>query len=176
MQLFLSPDFNIKTLRKKPKSAEQKFKEWHQKIQDQHLTSLAKLLGSYVPQTLFEREAKDRQTRQRIFTVENTFWGFLLQTLQADSSCQSIVHQLKAKVSKTRKKTISSSTSAYCQARAKLSHSLLQDIFAHTANHSSRHIRYRTNNGGLNNVIRRVDVPSLNCDFAVYSIYIQVVR
>ena len=73
MQLFLSPDFNIKTLRKTPKSARRAFKEWHQKIQEKHLTSLAKLLGGYIPQTLFEKSDIKRNTRQRIFTAENAF-------------------------------------------------------------------------------------------------------
>lgn len=135
-QQFLTPLFNIKTLRKAPKSTQQQLVDWHKKIQEQQLTSIAKLLGKYVPQTLFEHPNIKQSTRRRIFTLENTFWGFLLQTLQVDCSCQSVVHQLKSVAKQHRKTAISNSTSAYCQARKKLPDSLLDSLFEHTNRYS----------------------------------------
>lgn len=132
MQLFLSPDFNIKTLRKKPKSSLQKANEWRQKLFNHQLCHIGKILSDYIPQSLFDNHSNTIKTRRRIFSYENTFWGFFLQTLQSDSSCQSIVHQFRQVAQQKHNKTISSSTSAYCQARQRLPNALLDDIFSHS--------------------------------------------
>lgn len=138
MQLFLSPDFNIKTLRKKPKSIRQKSNEWRQKLLNHQLCHIGKILSDYIPQSLFDRHSNTKKTRRRIFSYENTFWGLFLQTLQADSSCQAIVHQFRKVALQNHNKTISSSTSAYCQARQRLPTTLLEDIFnySHQRGHS----------------------------------------
>lgn len=133
MQLFLSPDFNIKTLRRKPKSACRKIQEWQQKLTEHQLTGISRILSMYVPQKLFDQHPASSRSRRRIFSMENTFWGFLLQTLQEDGSCQSVVHQFRAKRQLNSKNhTISASTSAFCQARKRLPETLLEDIFDHT--------------------------------------------
>lgn len=132
MQLFLSPDFHIKTLRKKPKTAFEKANEWRQKLLDHQLTHIGRALSSYIPQSLFDQHTNKAKTRRRIFSYENTFWGFFLQSLQSDSSCQSIVHQFRIIAQQHQKKTISSSTSAYCQARQRLPEALINDIFDHS--------------------------------------------
>ena len=132
MQLFLSPDFHIKTLRKKPKTALQIAYRLRQKLLDHQLTNIACALSSYIPQSLFDKHSNKAKTRRRIFSYENTFWGFFLQSLQADSSCQSIVHQFRVTAQHNQKKTISPSTSAYCQARQRLPEMLLDDIFEYS--------------------------------------------
>ena len=132
MQLFLSPDFNIRTLRKSPKSCMQKFKEKQQELFDSRLHNIGHLLRDYLPSSLFNDFNFQRQTRRRLFCTENTFWGFFLQTLQSDGSCQSIVHQFKAFAQKIHGKTMSASTSAYCQARKRIPMELLNNIFEHT--------------------------------------------
>lgn len=138
MQLFLSPDFNIKTLRRKPRTAVQKVREQQQRLLDHQLTGASHLLSRYIPQCLFDHH-NNAQTRRRLFSRENTFWGFFLQTLQADSSCQSIVHQFRCATQKNRKmKEMSSSTSAYCQARKRLPKELLSDILDHTSNQGNQ--------------------------------------
>ena len=91
MQLFLSPDFNIKTLRRKPKSSLQKAREWQQKLLNHQLTNLGNTLSRYIPKSLFDQSNTSQKKRRRIYTDENTFWGFFLQTLQSDSSCQSVL-------------------------------------------------------------------------------------
>lgn len=131
MQLFLSDDFNIRTLRKTPKAASLKIKDWQDKLRAHHLTSLGQILSAYIPQRLFNEQARIDKTRRRIFSTENTFWGFFMQTLQADGSCQAIVHQFRV-LAHHQSKDISASTSAYCQARKRLSMDLLKRIFEHT--------------------------------------------
>lgn len=131
MQLFLSPDFNIQSLRRKPKSAAQKIKEFKEKIQSHSLTNIGRVLEAFIPASLFD-EHRPKTSRRRIFSIENTFWGLFLQALQPDSSCQSIVHQFRTS-ERGNKSSISASTSAYCQARKRLPTELLSTIFNHTA-------------------------------------------
>ena len=54
MQLFLSPDFNIQSLRRKPKSAAQKIKEFKEKIQSHSLTNIGRVLEAFIPASLFD--------------------------------------------------------------------------------------------------------------------------
>ncbi|MBX2847282.1 MAG: IS4 family transposase [Acidiferrobacterales bacterium] len=132
MQLFLSPDFNIRTLRKSPKSCMQKFKEKQQEIFDSRLHNIGNLLKDYIPRALFNEDDFQKKKRRRLFCSVNTFWGLFLQTLQSDGSCQSIVHQFKAFAQKVHGKPMSASTSAYCQARKRLPIELLNNVFEHT--------------------------------------------
>ena len=131
MQLFLSPDFNIRSLRKKPKSAAQKIKELKEKLQAHNLTNIGRVLESFIPASLFDQH-RPKTSRRRIYSLENTFWGFFLQALQPHSSCQSIVHQFRVS-ERGNKSTLSASTSAYCQARKRLPTELLSSVFTHTA-------------------------------------------
>lgn len=79
MQLFLSPDFNIRSLRKKPKSAAQKIKELKEKLQAHNLTNIGRVHESFIPASLFDQH-RPKTSRRRIYSLENTFWGFFLQT------------------------------------------------------------------------------------------------
>lgn len=132
MQLFLSSDFNIRTLRRKPRSVAKKLMDLRDKLLSHQLTNLGKILQSYIPQSLFDECTQKLNCRRRIFSVENTFWGFFLQTLQSDSSCQSIVHQFRVNASHKNDISMSSSTSAYCQARKRLPLDLLDSAFKRT--------------------------------------------
>ena len=131
MQLFLSPDFNIRSLRRKPKSTAQKIKALKDKFQSHQLIQIGRVLEALVPTSLFD-EHRLKTSKRRIFSIENTFWGFFLQALQPDSSCQSIVHQFRIS-DNANKAGISTSTSAYCQARKRLPSDLLTSAFHHTA-------------------------------------------
>lgn len=132
MQLFLSPEFNLQTLRKPPKSYVQKLKEKQQQLFDCRLQNIGQLLKDHIPPSLFDEVPSHSPRRRRLFSIENTFWGFFLQTLQQDGSCQSIVNQFKAFAHKIHGKTISTSTSAYCQARKRLPKALIDNVFKHT--------------------------------------------
>lgn len=131
MQLFLSSDFNIRSLRRKPRSAAQKIKDFREQIKAHQLTSIGRALEDYVPQYLFDAH-RPKTARRRIFSTENTFWGLFLQALHKDSSCQSIVHQFRISAGQNNM-AVSASTSAYCQARKRLSSDLLSSVFEHTA-------------------------------------------
>jgi hypothetical protein len=65
--------------------------------------------------------------RQRVFTLWRTFWLFLFQTLSPGQSCRETVQAAKVWLQED---ALSASTSAYCQARARLPPSLLDHAFA----------------------------------------------
>lgn len=69
-----------------------------------------------------------------MFSKENTFWGFFSQVLNADGSCAEVVRKFHAFAASRAITLPSGSTSAYCQARAKLEESDLEEILAHTSN------------------------------------------
>lgn len=131
MQLFLFPDFNIKTLRKKPLSAAQKLIKKKQHLAKKSLTDISKILSTYIPQSLFDEEYRNTPSRRRIFSIENTFWGFFLQILNQDSSSASVVHAFRIRYFQKNNKHISASNSAYCQAKKRLSFSFIRKIFEH---------------------------------------------
>ena len=64
------------------------------------------------------RPPDDAPLRQRIFTPWHTFWLFLAQVLNATQTCREVVRGAQAWWASA--VTLSSSTSAYCQARARL--------------------------------------------------------
>src|SRR5271169_3553998 len=62
-----------------------------------------------------------------------TFWAFLSQVLSPNSACRDAVRKAQAWWSLRHKIEISSDTSAYCQARARLPDSILERIHRHVS-------------------------------------------
>jgi len=58
--------------------------------------------------------------RHRLYPAADVFWLFLGQVLSADGSCREAVRRFLAGLARARGRTASPSTSAYCQARARL--------------------------------------------------------
>ena len=63
----------------------------------------------------------------------STFWAFLSQVLSPESACRDAVRKAQAWWSLGRRRPISSNTSAYCQARTRLSEKTLETIHRQTA-------------------------------------------
>jgi Transposase DDE domain len=71
-------------------------------------------------------------SRQRIFTIARTFWCFLWQSVQAGTSCRSVVRKVQAEQER-QKIVIDSNSSAYCQARARVPLKLIETALYQTA-------------------------------------------
>lgn len=125
----LFPGWNLPTLRKKPKTALQKIIENNKQIQRKSVSHFNILLSQYIPKNTFKIFCKNAFSRQRIFSLENTFWGFFFQILNPDGGCQSVVNQLRTQTIQKNGRSPSQSTSAYCQARKKIPTELLRTIF-----------------------------------------------
>jgi hypothetical protein len=74
------------------------------------------LVGRYLPR----RTLDGVEHRERVYTPWVTFCAFLSQVLQRDCGCREVVQRVQASRLSRGKRAPSASTSAYCQARAKL--------------------------------------------------------
>ena len=91
------------------------------------------------PALLQPNETKDN-SRERIYTPKLTFFAFLDQVLNPDSSCRSAVDQILSYYhSLPHYPDINSDTSAYCQARARWTCDELMDIRNHLAGRITIH-------------------------------------
>jgi hypothetical protein len=89
------------------------------------------LFGHLFSEKLLEREKKGVNSRERVFSPKVTFWAFVAQVLSPDSPCRETVRRVEAWWRRTTKEAypgLCQSTSAYCQARARLDPDTLELI------------------------------------------------
>jgi hypothetical protein len=127
------PGFHLSTLRRKPRSAAHKLADSLAQIRRQSISSLGECLGQFIPSKLLENAETGSFSRRRVFSKTNTFWAFFSQVLDADGGCQEVVRKMQALAASRSLPSPSASTSAYCQARAKLEVSELETILSDTA-------------------------------------------
>jgi hypothetical protein len=127
------PGFHLSTLRRKPRSGAQKLADEKMRVRRHTISQLGECFGSFISTHELGHEAGGDFSRRRIFSKENTFWGFFAQVLDADGGCQEVVRKVQAFAAARAMPVPSASTSAYCQARGKLDSSGLRRILKHTA-------------------------------------------
>jgi len=128
------PGWHLPTLRRKPRTEVQKLMDLKEKIHTLSFSRLGQCLERYIPSHFFGLKSETGFSRRRIFSLDNTFWGFFHQVLSNDGGCQEIVNQFRVLAKQRGLTKISPSTSAYCQARKKLDIKLLEKILTHTQN------------------------------------------
>ena len=127
------PGFHLPTLRRKPRSGSQKLADEKVRIRRHTISRLGECFGSFIPTQELGNDSEGDFSRRRIFSKENTFWGFFTQVLDADGGCQEVVRKVQAFSASRFMPIPSASTSAYCQARSKLSGDGLKRILKHTS-------------------------------------------
>jgi Transposase DDE domain/Insertion element 4 transposase N-terminal len=130
--LFL-PGFHLPTLRRKPRSGAQRLADERHRIRRHTISQLGDCFGAFIPIHELVSEAEGNFSRRRIFSKENTFWAFFTQVLDADGGCQEVVRKIQAFAAARAMPLPSASTSAYCQARTKLSGDGLKRILKRTS-------------------------------------------
>ncbi|MBV8399800.1 MAG: IS4 family transposase [Acetobacteraceae bacterium] len=96
-----------------------------------HAKSIAQLraaFGLLIPDARWRGPASSPSGRERLFTPLITFWAFLSQVLAADSACRTAVRKVQAWWARQGGGPMSASTSAYCQARARLPEPTLEAL------------------------------------------------
>ena len=129
----LFPGFHIHTLRKTPRSERQILAQKHELIKQKTFGQMGDCFKGIIPKKLLSASETGAHNRHRVFNKANTFWTFFLQALDADGGCQEVIRKVQASWSTKKKTTLSSSTSAYCQARTKLNADNLKMILLHTS-------------------------------------------
>jgi len=128
----LFPGFHLLTLRRTPRSEQQKLADKLSKIKHKSLSQLGEFLSKFIPAHHFEQESSGSNSRRRIYSKENTFWGFFSQVLDADGGCKEVIRKFQAFSALKSSPLPSSSTSSYCQARKRLKQSELSAILSGT--------------------------------------------
>ncbi len=101
-----------------------------------HAESLCQLrsaLGPMVPDALLPCQESGAGSRVRVFSPLITFWAFLAQVLSPNSACREALRKVQAWWSLRHSVEVSADTSAYCQARSRLSDHALHSVHAHLA-------------------------------------------
>lgn len=97
------------------------------------LLQIEERLNPALPADLLKKPGQGNHSRERIFSLVRTFWCWIWQILQANTSCREVVRQVQALFAAFTDEELDEATSAYCQARSKLPLSLLQGAFQASA-------------------------------------------
>jgi hypothetical protein len=101
-----------------------------QPLRQQSLSELELLLQPLVPPGLLAQADQGPNSRERIFSVRRTVFGFLYQILNPDCPCREVVRQIQALFTLHDRRDVHAGTSAYCQARKRLPLTLLKGLRA----------------------------------------------
>ncbi len=91
-----------------------------QNFRQQSLCHLELLLAPFLPPGLLSQAEEGLNSRDRVFSVRRTFFGFLYQVLKPNTSCREIVRQIQALFLLQDHARVDDNTSGYCQARKRL--------------------------------------------------------
>ena len=89
-----------------------------QQLRRQSLLHLDLLFGSLLPSWLLAQADEGPNSREQIYSVRRTFFGFLYQVLNPDCPCREVVRQIQSLFALVSSRKISDKTGAYCIARA----------------------------------------------------------
>jgi len=103
------------------------------RLRQASLTQLETRLGVYLPAGLLTKPATGPHSRQRIFDLSRTFWGWLWQRLNHHAPCREVVRQVQALCTLHGGPTVDEQTGGYCQARAHLPLPVLASALAASA-------------------------------------------
>lgn len=99
-----------------------------QDLRQQSLLHLEQLLGQFIPPGLLSQADEGLNSRERIYSLRRTFWGFLYQVLNPGCPCREIVRQIQALFCLHHLGPVDAANSAFCQARLRLPLDLLQRL------------------------------------------------
>ena len=107
-------------------------------LRQQSLMHLDQLFGSFLPPGLLSQSDEGPNSREHIYSVRRTFFGFLYQVLNPDCPCREVVRQILSLFALFSPRQISPHTGAYCQARARLPLDILQRLRCAVAAHARK--------------------------------------
>jgi hypothetical protein len=99
-----------------------------ERVRQQSLLHLERLFAELIPPWLLSQADEGANSRDRVYSVRRTFWGFLYQALNPACPCREVVRQIQALFCLDNRGVVNEGTSAYCQARRRLPLDTLQRI------------------------------------------------
>jgi len=97
------------------------------------LSQIESRLAPALPKDLLEKPKARDYSRERIFPLFRTFWCWIWQVLQCNTSCREVVRQVQALFALEGGPSVDEATGAYCQARGKMPLALLEKALAASA-------------------------------------------
>jgi len=107
-------------------------------LRQQSLVHLDQLFGRLLPPALLAQADEGLNSRDRVFSVRRTFFGFLYQVLNPACPCREVVRQIQALFALHHRGPVDESTGAYCQARARLPWDILPRLRCAAAAHAEK--------------------------------------
>lgn len=120
------PGFNHILCGNPPKSALAQLKEQFLGLRQSSLSELSDLFCSLVPLDKLKTKKYEKSeklkvnSRERIYSLNVTFWAFLHQVINPQTSCREAVRRVQSFCCLHKLKMPSSETTAYCKARQRL--------------------------------------------------------
>jgi hypothetical protein len=91
-----------------------------ERLRQQSLLHLDQLFGPGLPPGLLSQADEGSNSRERIYTLRRTFFGFLYQVLNPACPCREVVRQIQALLALETAAPLDGGSGAWCQARARL--------------------------------------------------------
>jgi DDE family transposase len=89
-------------------------------LRQQSLCHLDRLFDRFLPPGFLAQADEGPNSRERVFSVRRTFFGFLYQVLNPNCPCREVVRQIQALFALHQSGEVDEGSSAYCQARGRL--------------------------------------------------------
>jgi hypothetical protein len=102
------------------------------------LCQIEEHLGRALDPSLLKKPATKDHSRDRIFSLHRTFWCWIWQVLQCNTSCREVVRQVQALFAAHARGKVHPGTGAYCKSRSKLPVALMEKAFLSSAVHAEK--------------------------------------
>lgn len=119
------------------------------RLRQQSLLHLDQLFGPFLPPALLAQAEEGPNSRERVFSVRRTFFGFLYQVLNPDCPCREVVRQIQALFSLHARGPVDEATGAYCQARRRLPWDILPRLRCAAAAHAQKACRLQSSDSAI---------------------------
>jgi hypothetical protein len=96
------------------------------------LAQIEARLAPALSPALLQKQPDKEFSRERIYSRSRTFWCWIWQILQGNTSCREVVRQVQALFSLCQAGKVDEGTAGFCLARGKLSHGWLEKVLAST--------------------------------------------
>jgi hypothetical protein len=112
-----------------------------QRLRQQSLLHLDQLFGPFLPPGLLSQADEGLNSRDRIYNVRRTFFGFLHQVLNPHCPCREVVRQIQALLTLQDGRVVGEGNGGWCQARARLPWDILPRLRCAAAAHAEKAAR-----------------------------------
>lgn len=108
------------------------------RLRHQSLMHLDLLFGPLLPSWLLAQADEGPNSREQIYSVRRTFFGFLYQVLNPDCPCREVVRQIQSLFALFSSRRVSEDTGAYCIARGRIPLDVLARLRCAVAAHAAK--------------------------------------